>query len=410
MHKPSNTSLPRRNLLRNASVALASAALPATATAENLPRWTLEQGESLFEHPYGIPSPFEKAVVRRPRETLPFPTSTLTPLRELEGIITPNGLHYIRDHAGTPIIDPEQHRLVIHGMVDRPLSFAMNDLMRFPSVSRIHFLECSGNIPLNKTAAIKPNWTVQDTHGLLSCAEWTGVHLSDLLAEAGVQPGATWFLAEGADAAALTRSIPLEKAMDDAILAWAQNGERLRPEQGYPLRLLLPGYEGNTNVKWLRRIKLGDQPFQTREETSKYTSLQADGTALQFNFVINAKSVITRPSPGPLLAPGFHEITGLAWSGRGRITRLEVSTDGGASWSDAALQEPVMTKCLTRFRLPWTWDGSPATLQSRATDETGNVQPTRAAFLGQRGPNSMYHYNAIVGWRLAPGGELTLAA
>jgi sulfane dehydrogenase subunit SoxC len=251
---------------------------------------------------------------------------------------------------------------------------------------------------------------VQDTHGQVSCAEWTGVRVADVLAEAGVKPGAAWMLAEGEDAAAMTRSIPIEKALDDAILAYAQNGERLRPENGYPLRLLLPGYEGNMNVKWLRRLKLGDQPFQTREETSKYTSLLPDGTARQFNFVMEVKSVITRPSPGRGLAqPGFHEVTGLAWSGRGRIARVEVSADEGATWQDAALQEPVLSKCLTRFRLPWNWAGGPATLQSRATDETGMVQPMRARLLAERGPNFMYHYNAIHTWRIAPGGEVTLA-
>jgi len=208
----------------------------------------------------------------------------------------------------------------------------------------------------------------------------------------------------------MTRSVPIEKALDDAILAYAQNGERLRPENGYPLRLLLPGYEGNMNVKWLRRLKLGDQPFQTREETSKYTGLLPDGTARQFNFVMEVKSVITRPSPGRGLGqPGFHEVAGLAWSGRGRITRVEVSADEGASWQDAALQEPVLSKCLTRFRLPWTWAGGPAMLQSRATDETGMVQPTRASLLAERGPNFIYHYNAINTWRIAPGGEVTLA-
>jgi sulfane dehydrogenase subunit SoxC len=236
------------------------------------------------------------------------------------------------------------------------------------------------------------------------------MRLADVLAETGVKPGVRWILAEGADAAAMTRSIPIEKALDDAILAYAQNGERLRPEQGYPLRLFLPGYEGNTNIKWLRRLKLGDQPFQTREETSKYTDLMPDGRALQFNFVMEVKSVITRPSPGRGIAgPGFCEVTGLAWSGHGRITRVEVSADGGMTWRDAALQEPVLPKCLTRFRLPWTWEGASAVLQSRATDETGAVQPTRDALVAQRGPNFTYHYNAIQPWTLAPSGEVKLA-
>lgn len=404
----------RRTILRaGAGLAVAPIARAIAAPAPGVPRWTTEQGAPIADDRYGAPSPFESHVGRRPRDKLLFDTSgsIFTPLQDLDGIITPNGLHYIRSHAGTPAIDPEQHRLMVHGMVDRPLSFSMEDLMRFPSVSAIHFLECSGNTGLYKQSNIKPDYTVQDTHGLLSCAEWTGVRLSNVLAEAGVQAGANWVLAEGADACAMTRSIPVAKAMDDAILAYSQNGERLRPEQGYPLRLLLPGYEGNTNIKWLRRLKLGPAPFETREETSKYTDLEPDGKALQFNFVMRVKSVITRPSPGfQLKQTGFHEITGLAWSGNGRVTRVEVSADDGASWADAALQGPVLPRCLTRFRLPWRWEGGPAVLQSRATDETGAVQPTRAAVLAERGPNFYYHYDAIVPWRLAADGSFSLAA
>jgi sulfane dehydrogenase subunit SoxC len=228
-----------------------------------------------------------------------------------------------------------------------------------------------------------------------------------VLADVGVKPQAKWLLAEGADAAAMTRSIPIEKALDDAILAYAQNGERLRPEQGYPLRLFLPGFEGTMSVKWLRRLKLSDQPYFSREETSKYTGLLPDGKAVSFNFVMEVKSVITYPSGGlQLKEPGFHEITGLAWSGLGRIRKVEVSVDGGTTWREAALQEPVLSKCLTRFRLPWTWDGGPALLQSRATDEFGNLQPTHEALVAERGTNFYYHYNGIQTWRLETGGAL----
>ncbi len=412
------TGMSRRGVLRRTGLALAGVSAAsqtarsgsASAAESDAPPSMLEQGAPVTDNPYGVPSVFEKAVVRIPGGKPPFPTAAhmLTPLQDMHGIITPNGLHYVRDHGGTPAIDPDRHRLLVHGMVDRPLSFGMDDLMRFPSVSRVHFLECSGNTPLYKSG--KPEWSVQMTHGLLSCAEWTGVRLADVLAEAGLKPGATWMLAEGADAAAMTRSIPVAKALDDAILAYAQNGERLRPEQGYPLRLFLPGYEGNTSVKWLHRLKLGDQPFQTREETSKYSSLMPDGTARQFNFTMEVKSVITQPSPGHgPRGSGFCEITGLAWSGHGRIVRVEVSTDNGATWRDAVLQDPVLSKCLTRFRLPWTWDGGAAMLQSRATDETGAVQPTRDKLLAARGANYFYHYNAITTWRMAPAGEMTLA-
>jgi sulfane dehydrogenase subunit SoxC len=375
----------------------------------NVPQWMTEQGAPILSPAYGVPSPFERDVVRQARAKTRTSTaaSSCTPLQDLHGIITPNGLHFERHHAGVPAIDPDAHRLLVHGLVERPLTFTMNDLMRFPSVSRLHFLECSGNSFWTGTTAKS---TVQETHGLLSCCEWTGVPLSMVLAEAGAKENAKWILAEGADAAGLTRSVPIEKALDDALLVYAQNGERLRPEQGYPLRLLLPGFEGNMNVKWLRRLKLGDQPFETREETSKYTDLMPNGTARQFTFVMEAKSVITFPSGGLQLRDhGFYEISGLAWSGRGRITRVDVSTDGGTNWEQARLQEPVLTKCLTRFRLPWRWDGSPSRLQSRAIDETGYVQPYRPDLVTVRGLNSYYHYNAIQEWRVAADGAITNA-
>jgi sulfane dehydrogenase subunit SoxC len=414
--------LPRRKFLA-AGAALgataASAVLPAATTAKaaekatgnnlppNVPEWMKEQGAPYLSPPYGVPSPFEKNVMRRPRAPTPTQTaaSSMTPWQDLHGIITPNGLHFERHHAGVPAIDPDQHRLIVHGLVERPLIFTMDDIVRFPSESHIYFLECSGN---SFWTGNTPQSTVQHTHGEMSCCEWTGVRLSTVLDEAGLDPRAAWVLVEGADAAGMSRSVPIEKCLDDALLAYAQNGERLRPEQGYPLRLFLPGYEGNTNVKWLRRLKLGDQPFQTREETSKYTDLMPDGTARQFTFVMEAKSVITFPSSGHLLREkGFYEISGIAWSGRGRIRRVDVSIDGGESWQEARLQEPILPKCLTRFRLSWTWDGSPAQLQSRAVDETGYVQPSRARLVDVRGLHSAYHYNAIQAWQVAPDGGVT---
>ena len=410
----------RRGLIEAGAGAAAAALSSRQALAQegdnlppSVPEWQLHPGAEVLSAPYGLPSRFEANVVRRYRHGLPEPETrlssfSLTPLQDLSGIITPNGLHYERHHAGTPTIDPLEHRLIVHGMVEKPLIFTMEEVTRFPSVSRVCFLECSGNT--QNWGAPDPKLTVQDTHGLISCCEWTGVRLATVLAEAGVKRQAKWMLAEGADAAAMTRSIPVEKALDDALLAYAQNGERLRPEQGYPLRLLLPGYEGNTSVKWLRRLKLGAEPFETREETSKYTMLMPDGTALQFNFVMHAKSVITFPSGGQRLgSPGFYEISGLAWSGMGKVARVEVSTDGGASWRGAALQEPVMSKCLTRFRSPWQWDGGAALLSSRVTDETGYVQPSREALLKERDVRSYYHYNAIQNWSVAAGGAVTNA-
>ncbi|HEX6144767.1 MAG TPA: sulfite dehydrogenase [Geminicoccaceae bacterium] len=360
---------------------------------------------------YGTRSQFEDEVRWR------FPTATqesswtMTPLAEGHGIITPSGLHFERHHGGIPTIDPARHTLIVHGMVDRPKKYTMGDLERFPAVSRFHFIECSGN---GLTEWREPTLgTVQGTHGLTSTSEWTGVPLSTILREVGVQDGAAWILAEGADAAVMTRSIPIDKAWTDAMLAYGQNGEAIRPEQGYPLRLLLPGYEGNTHIKWLRRLEISDQPFMTREETSKYTDLLDGGKARQFSFTMEAKSVITFPS-GEMKLPGagFYEITGLAWSGRGKVRRVEVSTDGGANWHLASLDEPVLPICHTRFRYPWHWDGQPAVLQSRVQDETGYIQPTLQQLVDVRGLGggkfgSIYHLNSIQSWAVASDGSVS---
>ncbi len=358
--------------------------------------------------PYGSPSPFERSVVRVATTLTPtkFSSWDFTPLQDLHGTITPNGLFFERNHGGVPEIDPAEHRLLVHGLVDNPAIFTMDDLRRYPPVSAIHFVECSGN---GLTEWSKPTGkTVQLTHGLLSCAEWTGVSVSTLLRDVGVKSGAAWVLAEGADAPLMDRSIPLEKMMDDAIIAYAQNGEALRPEQGYPLRLILPGFEGNMNVKWLRRLKVGSAPFYTREETAKYTDLLANGQARMFTFVMEAKSVITQPSGGMQIhARGERAISGLAWSGRGAIRRVEVSTDGGNRWSAAQLQEPILSKALTRFVFPWKWSGEEAVLQSRCYDETGYVQPTLAQLVRVRGVNSVYHLNAIQSWHVASDGTVT---
>jgi len=321
-------------------------------------------------------------------------------------MITPSGLHYERSHAGVPDIDPEQHRLVIHGLVRQPLEFSLEDLSRYPRTSRIAFLECAGNSGALYTAQAQP-LNIQAIHGLLSCQEWTGIRLSTLLQEAGVEAQAKWVLAEGADAAGMSRSFPVEKAMDDAMIALYQNGERVRPSNGYPIRLLLPGFEGNMNVKWLRRIKLTEGPTMTKDETSKYTILLPSGKALQFVFPLEGKSVITHPSPGlTLRGPGFYEISGLAWSGYGKVTKVEVSADGGKSYGEAALSEPVLSKALTRFRMAWRWDGGPAVLQSRTTDETGYVQPSRAQLVALRGDRGGFHNNMIQSWGVSGNGEV----
>lgn len=356
--------------------------------------------------PVGARSPFE-----RPVRTRLSPRGSQTPLQDLTGIITPADLHFERHHAGVPAIDPERYSLLVHGLVERPTVFTLADLKRFPGRSIIRFLECSGNgIDAYRGAAEDTEVTPQQVDGLTSTSEWSGVSLATLFREVGASPTARWFLAEAMDAAVMTRSIPIEKAYDDALIAYAQNGEPLRPEQGYPARLLVPGFEGSANVKWIRRLELADGPFMTREETSKYTDPLPDGTARMFSFVMDAKSIITEPAwPDRLTGSGWWEIRGLAWSGRGRITRVEVSADGGQTWQTATLDEPILPKCHTRFRLPWRWAGREALLMSRATDETGYVQPTTDALVKVRGPSSSYHYNNIRAWRVGVDGSVRLA-
>jgi len=342
---------------------------------------------------------------RRVRTPLPAGESE-TPLQDLRGIITPADLHFERHHAGVPSIDPERYRLLVHGLVERPTVFTLADLKRFPSRSQICFIECSGNGGPGFRDIVQES-TPQQVDGLTSTSNWTGVPLSILFREVGVRPAAAWFLAEGQDAAVMARSIPIAKGWDDAMIAYAQNGEALRPEQGYPARLLLPGWEGNTQVKWLRRLEVADRPFMTKEETSKYTDPLADCTARMFSFEMDAKSTITFPAyPAVLPQKGWWEISGLAWSGRGRITAVDVSTDGGRGWARADLDEPVLPKCHTRFRFLWNWKGGVALLMSRATDETGYVQPTLEQLVAARGAGTNYHLNNIRAWRILPDGRV----
>ena len=402
-----------RRALLGRGIALAGAttagagATFASAGAEPLPvdPWSLTIGSTIPA--YETPSKYEKHVVRtltNPNHE-PRTSNARTPHHLLNGTITPNGLHFVVSRTGFPDIDPAKHRLAVHGLVKQPKVFTLEALARYPMESRICFVECGGNSgPLYNKDPIQAN--VQAIHGLVSCSEWTGVRLSALLDEAGIEPQARWVIAEGADAAAMSRSIPLAKAMDDALLCLYQNGERVRPSNGYPVRLLLPGFEGNMNVKWLRRLKLTAGPAMTKDETSKYTIVLKDEKAWQFVFPIEVKSFITRPSPGlALMGPGFYEISGLAWSGNGSIRQVEVSADGGRSWAPAALQGPILPKAPVRFRAAWQWNGGPAVLQSRATDDTDMVQPTRAQFAAERGLRGVYHYNAIASWRIDEMGE-----
>jgi sulfane dehydrogenase subunit SoxC len=415
-----NGLLDRRAFLRGGA-AIAGAVMGYTfvgsAAAEPLQEqpWSLEPGA--ISPPYEKPSRFEEKVAR----TLSNPKGEArtqharTPHHLVNGTITPNGLHFTIVHAGTPDIDPDKHRLVIHGLVKRPLEFTLEALARYPMVSRMSFVECGGNSsPLfSKEPA---QGSVQALHGLASCAEWTGIKLSTLLDETGIDPKAKWLIAEGADAPALSRSVPLSKALDDAMIALYQNGERLMPGNGYPMRLLLPGWEGNMNVKFLRRIKLVEGPALSYYEARTYAPILPGGKAYQFYFLQEVKSFITQPSPGlALKEPGFYEISGVAYSGNGRISKVMVSADGGESWAQAMLQEPVHSKAFTRFRMPWRWDGGPAVLQSRAWDEAGYVQPTRAQILAARGESQRVlpitafagqHYNGPTSWAIARNGEV----
>ena len=329
-----------------------------------------------------------------------------TPLHQLEGIITPNGLHFERHHNGVPGVDPETWELGIHGLVDRALTFNLDALKRYPMKSKIAFVECGGNSN-SMWHSPPPQAPAGYVHGLVSCCEWTGVPLSILLDETGLEPAASWLVADGLDAAGVTVSIPIEKAMDDTLIALFQNGEPLRPENGFPARLLVPGWEGIVNVKWLRSFQLADRPLMSRFDTVSYTDLMPDGSAQRFSFEMGIKSLITSPSPGQSLdGQGFYELKGLAWTGNGAVSRVEVSTDGGKTWVDAVLQQPVLDKALTRFRAPWDWDGADAILKSRAYDSLGQVQPEREALLKRKGSNAYYHYNAIISWSVDADGSV----
>jgi sulfane dehydrogenase subunit SoxC len=406
----------RRGFLRNSALLAGATAVSAAGTRSVLaqklevPQTEKEMGRIVEPESYGAPSKFEAHVKRRRTDVLVNKQNwsdwSMTPLQSQLGIVTPNGLFFERHHAGIPDINPDQHTLVIHGMVKQPLKFSMSDLMRYPSVSKFYFLECSGNGLTDWTKAAST--TVQQSHGLLACAQWTGIPVSALLEEAGVDPAAKWVLLEGADGASHARSIPMDKVLADTLIVWGQNGERLRPEQGYPLRALIPGWEGNVSVKWLRRIKVGDQPWHLRSETARYSDPMPEGKWRQFSFVMECKSVITRPSGGMQLpGPGSYEIEGFAWSGNGTIKAVDVTVDGGKTWAEGRLEEPVLDKCLTRFRYTWNWAGGPAKIASRAVDSTGYVQPTVADIAKSRAlAGFVQHHNGVFPWSVSQNGEV----
>ncbi|MBW8312499.1 MAG: sulfite dehydrogenase [Rhizobium sp.] len=407
-----------RRMFTAAAGIAAATALPRLAGAQeagdpdilNLPPWSTSLGLPVAHRPYGMPAKYESNLVRRESPGLasvPQASVAFTPLQGLFGIITPSGLHFERHHQGWQEIDPARHRLMVNGLVKTPKVYTMDDLMRLPSVSRIHFIECGANSAMEWGNVAVP--TVQYTHGMLSGSEYTGVLLSTLLEDCGIDlKRAKYLLAEGADGSSMTRTIDIERALDDAMVAYGMNGEMIRPEQGYPLRLVVPGVQGVSWVKWLRRLEVGDKPYATKDETSGYADLMPDGTMRQYTSIQEAKSVITSPSGGQvLLEKGYYNVTGLAWSGRGKVKRVDVSFDGGINWQAARLETPILSKALTRFNIGWAWNGEPALLQSRVVDETGYVQPTYGQLRAVRGTRSVYHNNAIQTWKVAENGEVS---
>ena len=401
-------------LAMGAGVAAASKAAFAAPAGEDailkLPAHTTGLGQGVATDGYGKPSKWESNLTRRESPGLTRVTQasvSFCPLQGLFGIITPSGLHFERHHQGWWDIDPSKHRFMVNGLVSRPRVFTMDDLMRLPSVSRIHFIECGANTG--------PEWgnvalpSVQYTHGMISCAEFTGVLLSTVLEMCGIdKKRARYVLAEGADGSSMTRTISMETAMDDVIVAWGMNGEMLRPENGYPLRLVVPGVQGVSWVKYLRRIEVGDKPYATKDEAVHYIDLQPDGQHRQYTSIQECKSVITTPSGGQtLLDQGYYNISGLAWSGRGSVKRVDVSVDGGRNWRTARMEGPVLSKALTRFNIDWVWDGKPAIIQSRAIDSTGYVQHKINQLRAVRGTRSVYHNNAIQSWKITENGEVS---
>jgi sulfane dehydrogenase subunit SoxC len=415
----SNKVESRRGFLRNiaASVVAAGTLVPSLVKADDPylieePEWGKKLGLPVDKFPYGLPSPYEHNVVRRTHELLSsgdmYASVAMCPVHELDGIITPNGLFFNRCHGGVAIVDPNKYRLLIHGLVEKPLVLTLDDIKKYPSESVIHFIECPAN---GSTEWRAPQFnTLQFLKGMMSQAEWTGVRLKHILKDVGIKPEAKWVLAEGSDNSHMGRTIPLDKILDDAMVVWAQNGEALRPEQGYPIRLLLPGWEGNLNVKWLSRLEIGDKPWHAKEETSKYTMLMPDGRAVRFFWPMEVNSVITRPCPDKpwthLKKGDIVEIEGLAWSGHGKIKGVDISFDGGKNWVEAKLKGLVLPKAWTRFSYMFKWEGEPLLLSSRAYDEVGNVQPTIDQEVGKMGVENIYHRNAIVTWEVKANGEV----
>ena len=374
--------------------------------------WGTTFGYPVTHNLYGQPSPYEHNVTRRNTKLLSsgnwYASIAMCPIQDLNGIITPNGLFFNRCHGGTAEIDPNEHRLMIHGLVEKPLVLTMDELKKYPKVSRIHFIECPANGG--------PEWrgpqfpSLQFSKGMMSCAEWTGVYIKDILKDLGLKPNAKWMLAEGADNSHMGRTVPIDKVLDDAIIAYAQNGEALRPEQGYPIRLLVPGWEGNLHVKWLCRLEFSDKPYYAKEETAKYTVLKKTGKAIQHFYANEVNSVITSPCPEypwtDLKKGDIVEIEGLAWSGMGTIEGVDISFDGGKNWVEASLKGLVLPKAWTRFSYIYKYEGKPLLLSSRARDDAGYVQPSVKQERDALGVECVYHRNGVHTWEITEKGEV----
>jgi len=408
----------KKTAVYSASLVAASSVLsPIKAMADDTAitheaEWGTKLGKLVTDNLYGLPSPYEHNNIRRTMDLLSsgdmYASVSMCPIHESEGIITPNGLFFCRDHGGTAIVDPDKFRLMIHGKVKKEIVLTLDQLKRYPSVTRTHFIECPANGSTGWRAPQLNN--LQFMKGMMSSAEWTGVLLKTVLEDIGLEKDAVWMMAEGSDNAGNPRTIPVEKALDDAMLVWGQNGEALRPEQGYPVRLLVPGWEGNLNTKWLKRLEFSDKPWHSKEETSKYTMLQKTGKAVQFFWPNEVNSVITSPCPEKpwtdLKKGDLVEIQGLAWSGHGTIKHVDISFDGGDNWTEASLKGLVLPKSWTRFSYIMKWDGKPLLLSSRATDDINNVQPTIDQETSVIGVESVYHRNAIVTWEVNKKGEV----
>ena len=422
-NKKSNQEIGRRDFFRK-TAAMSVTAIAGTSLVSSNARaddpaimhhvpWGQVWGDPVTKNRYGMPSKYEHNVLRRNTKLLASgnyrASIAVTPIQESMGIITPNGLFFSRSHGGVAHVDPAEYRLMIHGLVEKPIVLTLEQLKRYPTVTRTHFIECPANGGQEWRG---PQFnSVQFAKGFMSSAEWTGVYIKTILEDLGLKPEAQWMLAEGSDNSEMGRTIPVDKVLDDAMIVWGQNGEALRPEQGYPVRILLPGWEGNLCVKWLKRLEFATEPWYCKEETSKYTALKPTGKAIQHFYANEVNSTVTSPSPEidwkDLNDGDLVEIEGLAWSGMGTITGVDFSLDGGKNYTEAKLKGLVLPKSWTRWSYMHTYKkGDQLLLTSRAMDDAGYIQPTIDQEVSVMGVESVYHRNAVETWEVTATGEV----